>query len=135
MSKLYNIYLQEKSKNKDNILLFKSGIFYISIDDDALKLSSLFHLKLTNLNDFIIKCGIPCSSSEKYFHLLNILNISTKIVDLVTNTTSSINDINDIKNLKTILEKIKNVDIDSLSISDSYKFIEELKKDIENISL
>ena len=67
--------------------------------------------------------------------MLNILNISTKIVDLVTNTTSSINDINDIKNLKTILEKIKNVDIDSLSISDSYKFIEELKKDIENISL
>lgn len=135
MSKLYNIYLQEKSKNKDNILLFKSGIFYISIDDDALKLSSLFHLKLTNLNDSIKKCGFPCSSSEKYFHLLNILNISTKIVDLVTNTTSSINDINDIKNLKTILEKIKNVDIDSLSISDSYKFIEELKKDIENISL
>ena len=60
MSKLYNIYLQEKSKNKDNILLFKSGIFYISIDDDALKLSSLFHLKLTNLNDSIKKCGFPC---------------------------------------------------------------------------
>lgn len=135
MSKLYNIYLQEKSKCKDNILLFKSGIFYIAIDEDALKLSSLFHLKLTNLNDSIKKCGFPCSSSEKYFHLLNILNISTKIVDLITNTTSSINDVNDIKNFKTILEKIKNVDIDSLSISDSYKFIEELKKDIENISL
>ena len=60
MSKLYNIYLEEKKKNRDILLLFKSGIFYIAIAEDAIKLSNLLHLKLTNLNDTIQKCGFPC---------------------------------------------------------------------------
>ena len=43
MSKLYNIYLEEKKKNRDILLLFKSGIFYIAIAEDAIKLSNLLH--------------------------------------------------------------------------------------------
>ena len=35
MSKLYNIYLEEKKKNRD--------IFYIAIAEDAIKLSNLLH--------------------------------------------------------------------------------------------
>ena len=135
MSKLYNIYLQEKAKNKDLILLFKSGIFYIAVDEDATMLSNLFHLKLTDLNSSVKKCGFPCSSSEKYFHLLKLLNINTKIIDSITNIESSITDIDKINQIKVILDRIKNIDIDSLSVSDSYKFIEDLKNFTENINL
>lgn len=48
MSKLFNIYLNEKKNNENIILLFKSGIFYIAIDKDATVLSQLLDLKLTN---------------------------------------------------------------------------------------
>ena len=35
MGKLYNIYLNEKKKNLDKIILLKSGIFYLALDKDA----------------------------------------------------------------------------------------------------
>ena len=135
MSKLYNIYLEEKKKNSDILLLFKSGIFYIAIAEDAIKLSNLLHLKLTNLNDTIQKCGFPCSSSNKYFHLFNILNIDTKIIDIKSNTTSTVDNTLNIDIIRELLIKIKKVDLDSLSVSDSYKFIEDLKRYIDNNNL
>ena len=135
MSKLYNIYLEEKNKNKDVLLLFKSGIFYISIAEDAIKLSNLLHLKLTNLNESIKKCGFPCSSSNKYFHLLNILNVDTKIIDVKSNTTSTIDNTFNIDIIKELLLKIRKINLDSLSISASYKFIEDLKRYIDNNNL
>ena len=42
MSKLYSIYKKLKESNKDTVYLFKSGIFYIAISDDANLLSSKF---------------------------------------------------------------------------------------------
>lgn len=80
-SKLYNIYLNEKSKNHDNVLLFKSGIFYIALDSDAKNLSSLFGFKLTNLNDSVKKCGFPCSSINKYLNLFKSYNLNIKLID------------------------------------------------------
>lgn len=47
MSKLYSIYKKLKESNKDTVYLFKSGIFYIAISDDASLLSSKFKFKLT----------------------------------------------------------------------------------------
>lgn len=135
MSKLYNIYLEEKKKNRDILLLFKSGIFYIAIAEDAIKLSNILHLKLTNLNDTIQKCGFPCSSSNKYFHLFNILNIDTKIIDIKSNTTSTVDNTLNINIIKELLSKIKKIDLDSLSVSDSYKFIEDLKNATRDINL
>ena len=69
MSKLYSIYLIEKENNEAKILLFKSGIFYVALDKDAIFLSNTFGFKLTNLNDNIKKCGFPCNSLDKYLKL------------------------------------------------------------------
>ena len=66
MSKLYLIYKKLKEINKTTIYLFKSGIFYIALSDDAIFLSSKFNLKLTNLNSTILKCWFPVSSIDKY---------------------------------------------------------------------
>ena len=49
MSKLYEVYKKLKNDNPYTIYLFRSGIFYIALDADALLLSNKINLKLTNL--------------------------------------------------------------------------------------
>lgn len=41
MSKLYNSYLELKEKNSNFIYLFKNGVFFIALDEDAIKLSNI----------------------------------------------------------------------------------------------
>ena len=43
MSKLINVYEKLKQENKDTLYLFKSGIFYIFIGNDA-KIVRIFSL-------------------------------------------------------------------------------------------
>ena len=54
MSKLYEKYLVLKQRETNKLYLFKSGIFYLFLDDDAKKVSSLLNLKLTNLNKNVV---------------------------------------------------------------------------------
>lgn len=133
MSKLFNIYLNEKEKNKEKILLFKSGIFYIALDEDASMLSQLLDLKLTNLNDKIQKCGFPCSSIDKYIKLFKLHNLNVKLIEIDKNTSYSIQEYIESKIIKELLEQINNVNLDNLSISEAYKFIEDLKEKVNNI--
>ena len=58
-SKLYTNYVSLKIKSPYKKYLFKSGIFYIFIDDDAKELHKLLNLKLGHLNSNIVKCGFP----------------------------------------------------------------------------
>ena len=69
MSRLYSIYESLKRKDNKTIYLFKSGVFYLALSDDAIYLSNKFNLKLTNLNDSIVKCGFPISSIDKYINV------------------------------------------------------------------
>ena len=133
MSKLFNIYLNEKEKNEDKILLFKSGVFYIALDEDAIILSQLLNLKLTNLNDKVVKCGFPCSSIDKYLKLFKLHNLNVKLIEIDKNTSYSIKEYTESKIIKELLEKINNVNIDTLSISEAYKFIEDLKETVNNL--
>ena len=74
MGKLYKKYISLKIENPNKIYLFKVGIFYIFLDDDARLMSSVLELKLTKFNSVIYKCGFPVNSSEKYFNLLKKYN-------------------------------------------------------------
>ena len=71
MSKLFTMYQNLKSENSSDLYLFKSGMFYIFLDDDARKINELLGLKLTNLNSSVQKCGFPQNSLNKYLKLLN----------------------------------------------------------------
>lgn len=53
MSKLYNRYKTLKNK-KDIVYIFKVGMFYVILDDDAKILSKLLNLKLIPLNSRLI---------------------------------------------------------------------------------
>ena len=123
MSKLYDIYKKLKNENSETLYLFKSGVFYICLDDDAKVLSKIYNLKLTNLNVDIVKCGFPCSSFDKYYKLFVNDDINFKIVE-----NNAIFDSSDYLLNKSILSLLDKINIDNLSVSEAYQFIEELQE-------
>lgn len=133
MSKLYSMYLKLKEENPDSMLLFKSGIFLIALDEDATKLSNLFGLKLTKLNDSVQKCGFPYSSFEKYTNLFKALNLDIKIIESEKNTSYNLTEYKQDKKILELLKEIKNVNEDNLSVSEAYEFIKNLKSKVSNI--
>lgn len=124
MSKLLNTYNNFKKQNSDIIYLFKNGAFFIALEKDAKFLSNAFGLKLTNLNAETIKCGFPCSSFEKYYSKLNTLKAEFKIVD--ANTISDIDTYLQNKKIKNLLFEIKDIDVNNLSVSNAFSFIEKI---------
>lgn len=129
MSKLINIYKQLKQQDNETLYLFKSGIFYIFLDEDAKLISSLFNLKLTNLNSVVVKCGFPTSQLEKYTRLFNTANLSFKIIDVADNSSYSPKEFVLNKNFKLFLEKIASVNAYELSISSAYDFIDKISEE------
>lgn len=127
MSKLYNNYLELKKEENSYIYLFKSGIFYIALQEDAKILSQKFGLKLTNLSDTIIKCGFPSNSIEKYISLFTNNNIKFKIIDSKINTSFSPTEYKQDTKTKELLNLINNTNPDLLSIKEAYSFIENIK--------
>ena len=127
MSKLYNNYLELKKEENSYIYLFKSGIFYIALQEDAKVLSQKFGLKLTNLNDTIIKCGFPSNSIDKYISLFTNNNIKFKIIDSKMNTSFSPTEYKQDTKTKELLNLINNTNPDLLSIKEAYSFIENIK--------
>lgn len=81
MSKLSKIYQIFKKQDEDTVYMFKSGIFYIFLDTDAIKISNLLNLKITRLNDEIVKCGFPVSAYDKYSNLLKLNNVKFNVID------------------------------------------------------
>ena len=129
MSKLYQTYISLKVQDSTQLYLFKSGIFYIFLDEDAKLISSLFNLKLTNLNSMIMKCGFPTSQIEKYTELFKKANLSFKIIDSANNFLYSPKEFILNKNLETFLSKIASVKAYDLSISSAYDFIDKISEE------
>ena len=130
---MFQLYKQLKCKNNEYIYLFKSGIFYIALDDDAIYLSNLFNFKLTNLNSSVVKCGFPTSSIDKYTKLFSSYGIDFKLIDYDLNTIYSPKEFQLNSNIKDLLNSINSVDTDNLSISEAYSFIENIKEKVKNI--
>ncbi len=136
MSKLYDTYISLKANeetNNNTLYLFKAGLFFICIDQDARIASNILNLKLTNLNETIVKCGFPIQSLEKYSNLLKLSNYHFKIIDTTKKETFSISDYSIDTNINSLLAQIKNVNPESLSIKEAYSFIEEIKQKVSTI--
>ena len=128
MSKLLKLYTSLKKENKEILYLFKSGIFYIALDDDALTLSELFNFKIIDLNEKSIKCGFPVNKISYYSHLLNLNNIKFKIID--PNTPITINN----NNFDSIINKILDINFDELTFKDAFFTLQEIQNELKNIS-
>ena len=114
MSKLYNLYKEKKNNDNSKYYLFKSGMFYIFIDKDAKYVSGLTMLKLSKLNDNIVKCGFPYNSLDKYMSLFNKFGIDVEIVS------------NNIDINNKIINKLKSVNIDNVTPVKALNILNEL---------
>ena len=104
MGKLYTKYKSLKEKDTSILYLFRSGIFYIGLDEDAKNISKITTLCLTNLNKDVVKCGFPKNSIDKYMEIFNNLELDIKIVNNNDKDKDVIND--------KIVKMIKDIDID-----------------------
>lgn len=130
MSKLYECYLNLKATetNSNNTLyIFKSGIFFIFLDNDAKIASKLLNLKITYLTEDVIKCGFPINALEKYTNILKRTPYNFKIVDNIKNSIYSVKDYELDQKAKELLSKIANIETNSLSVKEAYDFIEIIK--------
>lgn len=137
MSKLYSKYLSLKKENDSTIYLFKSGIFYLFIEDDAKTMSPLLQLKLSNLSPTVFKCGFPVTSLEKYLPLLEKIGKKVEIVDLEKNLALPPKEFVITKELKYFILYLSSQDSNTLSIKEAYEFIDEIvtqsKKFLEDL--
>ena len=128
MSKLYKRYNELKATNDNQLYLFKSGMFFIFLDNDAKLISNELNLKLTKLNDNIVKCGFPINSFEKYSNLLKERGFEFSIIDekssIVTSTSNYLSNIE----IVNMINKIKNMDINKTSPIQAFNILSNLKK-------
>ena len=109
MSKLFEHYKNCKEITPEKVILIKSGTFYLILDEDAKSIGERLGLKITNLNESVVKCGFPINSFSKYERML----IANNIDFIVTDMSSFKNNNKDIE--KNILKEIRNLDINSIS--------------------
>ena len=126
MSKLHSEYLKLKKQNKNKLYLFKSGIFYISLEEDAKKLSKIFDFKITNLNDSVIKCGFPNNRLDFYTNLLKQNKIDFEIIDNNYGKIENYSDYLNNKKIKDIINSIIELDMNDISFKDAFEFLNDL---------
>lgn len=115
MGKLSEKYKFLKNQDGEKLYIFKSGNFYMFLNDDAEYISKKYNLKITSFgND--IKCGFPVSAKNKYDQLLkneNILIVSEE----------SISD-----KVDGIVKILNNIDLDKITPKDAINILYELKE-------
>lgn len=136
MSKLYSKYLEQKALNPNILYLFKSGIFYMALNDDANRLSDALSLRVTNITDKIYKCCFPVSKSDFYFKTLESLNIDYKIIDSSQNVVLNYAEYKDNEKFNSIITNLIKLDLNKTSFQDAYiiltNTIHDLKQILEN---
>lgn len=112
---------------KEYVILFKSGSFYISFDEDSIILNKLFNYKIINLKNNI-KIGFPLNSIDLVLRKLEKLRINYVIIDNkniinqkeyednnFSKFTSSVFEIISINSrIEKIIEKLNSIDNDSI---------------------
>ena len=133
MSKLYSKYIQLKKQNPNIVYLFKSGIFYLALDEDATKLSESLKLSLGKLNEDVVKVGFPVSSRERYVRLLEVLSIPFQFVDDTYGVIENYSDYSNNEKLKSIVSKVLAIDFDNLTFKESFEILFGMQKELQEI--
>ena len=114
MGKLMDIYKSKKEKNPDKIYMFKGGVFYYFLDEDALYISDKYKFKLTDFGE-TVKCGFPIKAIEKYLHIF-----ANEHIELVSEEENKIQD--------KIINTIKGLDLNEITPKDAYVILNNLKE-------
>ena len=131
MSKLLTQYQELKKKDASSIYIFRVGIFYNILNEDAKIINEKLGLKITSLGPSIFKCGFPVSSLDKYIIQLNNLKIKYKIIDNLPN--SNINDYMNNIEVKKIINKIINLDMNNTTFQQSFNILLDIQNHFKKI--
>lgn len=107
-------YIDLKLTYKNYLIILKTGVFYISINEDAFILNKLFNYKIKEFNNYK-RVGFPINSLNKILKRLDKLNINyivydDKIITKVNFTNNSYNKYKtDINTYNNYLRRIKNI--------------------------
>lgn len=126
MSKLLKQYEELKKKDPEKVYIFKVGIFYNILNEDARLVSKEIGLKLTDLSPEIVKCGFPVATLEKYTNLLSEHNIKFEVV---SNQTSS----NQHTSYEQIINKIRNINLDNTTCKEAFDILYTIQQNLKNI--
>lgn len=126
MSKLLNKYNELKNNDPKKVYIFKIGIFYNILNEDARKVSNAIGLKLTDLGPNIIKCGFPISQIDKYTLLLKEHNITFEIINppASSNQNTSYNN---------IIRTIENIDLNNTTCKEAFDILYTIQQNLKNI--
>lgn len=112
---MFNKYLELKKNNNNKLYLFKSGNFYIFLDEDAKTISKYTTLKLSSFSNNVLKCGFPLSSLDKYLEIFNNIKLNIEIIDNKNNK------------LNQYLDYIKNLNISNMNPLECMNILNKLK--------
>lgn len=122
------MYTTLKKQDPDTLYLFKVGLFYNFLNEDAILISNKLNLKLSNLSPTVLKCGFPYNSLDKYMQILSRTSYNIKIIDISKpNEIFTPNEFKINKNIKELLEEIAKINIDDISIKEAYSLLEIFK--------
>lgn len=131
MSKLLNQYKDLKKQDASSIYLFRVGIFYNILNEDAKIINEKLGLKITDMGPSIFKCGFPISQLDKYIILLKNLKIKYKIIDNLPN--SNINTYMNNIEIKKILNKIVELDMNNTTFQQAFNILLETQTKLKKI--
>lgn len=131
MSKLLKQYEELKRQNHNIIYLFRVGIFYNILNDDAKILNEKIGLKITDLGPHIFKCGFPISKIDKYVELLEKNDLKYQIIDNIPNQNT--NDyLNNIE-IKKIVKRILEIDFNNITFHQSFNILLDIHQKLKSI--
>lgn len=132
MSKLIKNLKELKKLDASSIYIFRVGIFYNILNEDAKIVNEKLGLKLTSLSPEIIKCGFPISSLDKYTKKLDELQIQYKIIDNLPNN-SNVTDYSNNIEIKKILNKITEIDMNNTTFQQSFNILLDIQNKLKKI--
>ncbi len=124
-------YNELKKEDASSIYLFRVGIFYNILNEDAKLINEKLGLKITDLGPSIFKCGFPVSQLDKYIILLKNLKIKYKVIDNLPN--SNVNDYMKNIEIKKILNKIADLDMNNTTFQQSFNILLDIKNKLEKL--
>ena len=126
MSKLLKQYEELKKKNPKKIYIFRVGIFYNILNEDARLVSNTIGLKLTDLSPEIVKCGFPVATLEKYTNLLKSHNLDFEVI---SNQAPSYQN----TSYDNIIKKIKETDLNNITCKEEFDIIYNIQQKLKNM--
>lgn len=126
MSKLQKQYEELKKKDVEKIYIFKVGIFYNILNEDAKIVSDSIGLKLTDLGPSIVKCGFPIAKLDKYTNLLKSKNLPFEVI-------SDIAPSNQNTSYEKIVNKIKKIDLNNTTFHQAFDILYNIQQNLKNI--